>query len=128
MSSLIVLAEMCGRGLNFLQALKVHRSWSLNWSVLRADAHEKGKIKIRLEHIFGCKSEYLFGLLSNDQFLVAFTRANITCCLCRALEILKSPQEEYPNGFAASPFTSVTLEPGKGIILLHTHKMKQAPT
>lgn len=35
--------EMCGFGVNFLQAFQVQGSWDLNWSILMADTHEKGE-------------------------------------------------------------------------------------
>lgn len=40
--------EMCACGANFLQAFQVQRSWDLSWSVLMADAHEKGKKKSKI--------------------------------------------------------------------------------
>lgn len=65
-----------------------------------------------------------FGLLSNDQLMVTLTGANVMYCLCRALEILKPPQEEDPNGFATASFSPLSLEWRKVIMLFHIRKMK----
>lgn len=37
----------------------------------------------------------LFGLVASHQFLVPLARANASYCLCRALEILKTPQNPH---------------------------------
>lgn len=62
---------------------------------------------------------YLFEVLSHVPFLVKLTRMYVLYCVCPALEILKPLQKEYAVGSAVSSLSSVILELGKGIMLLH---------
>lgn len=121
--------DMCGCGLNFLQTSKVQRSWSLNWSVLRADAHEKGKIKkskigtyiwvqIRVFIYLTCYQTTNFWSLWQEQ---------MSCIAC--VELLRywshlrksTPMALQPHLLVQSPWNQEKES------LLYIHKMKQVP-
>lgn len=113
--------EMCGCELNFLRAFKIQKSSDLNRSVLRTDVHGKSTIFfLKMQYIFDARQNmYLFEVLSHVPFLVKLTRMYVLYCVCPALEILKPLQKEYAVGSAVSSLSSVILELGKGIMLLH---------
>lgn len=80
-----------------------------------------------MQYIFDAHQNiYVFEFISRVSFLVKLTRIYVLYCVCPALEILKSLQKEYAIGFAVSSLSSVILELGKGIMLLHIPEISRS--